>query len=115
MRELESRAALIPNGKSIFRAPLEIYHDQDESNFDFEQGDSAHKRAVSPSCTGQRSSGSKVIRSEILAASIIENRQSRNMGGFQKCPLCPFLSSVDLAQYTTSTHHTTRTKIEGLI
>jgi hypothetical protein len=26
------------------RASLEIYHDRDESNFDFEQGDSAHRR-----------------------------------------------------------------------
>ena len=49
------------------RAPLEIYHDRDEINFDFEQGDSAHRRAVSPSCTDQDSLGSKVLRSDRLA------------------------------------------------
>jgi|GEM_PF-3022908 len=54
--------------KRYFRAPLEIYHNRDESNFDFEQGDSAHRRAVSPSCTDQRRPESKVIRSERLAA-----------------------------------------------
>ena len=47
-----------------YRAPQETYQDRDEYNFDFEQGDSVHRRAGSPSCTDQRSSESKVFRFE---------------------------------------------------
>ena len=32
------------------RTPLKTYQDRDEYNFDFEQGDSVHRRAGSPSC-----------------------------------------------------------------
>jgi len=35
---------------SIIRASLKTYQDRDEYNFDFEQGDSVHRRAGSPSC-----------------------------------------------------------------
>jgi hypothetical protein len=34
----------------IFRAPLKTYQNRDEYNFDYEQGDSVHRRAGSPSC-----------------------------------------------------------------
>ena len=92
------------------RAPLKTYQDRDEYIFDFEQGDSVHRRAGSPSCTDQRSSEPKVYRFERLAACcalaallsprqgfqpnrwreslacITANRQSRHMGGFQRCP-----------------------------
>ena len=92
------------------RAPLKPYQDRDEYNFDFEQGDSVHRRAGSPSCADQRSSEPKVFRFERLAtccalaallsprqgfqpnrwreslACITANRQSRHMGGFQRCP-----------------------------
>ena len=91
-------------------APLKTYQDRDEYNFDFEQGDSVHRRAGSPSCADQRSSEPKVFRFERLAACcalaallsprqgfqpnrwreslacITANRQSRHMGGFQRCP-----------------------------
>ena len=52
----------------MFRAPLKTYQDRDEYNFDFEQGDSVHRRAGSPSCADQRSSEPKVFRFERLAA-----------------------------------------------
>ena len=92
-------------------APLKTYQDRDEYNFDFEQGDSVHRRAGSPSCADQRSSEPKVFRFERLAtccalaallsprqgfqpnrwreslACITANRQSRHMGGFQRDPL----------------------------
>jgi len=98
----------------IFRAPLKTYQDRDEYNFDFEQGDSAHMRAGSPSCADQRSSEPKVFRFERRAACcalaallsprqgfqpnrwreslafITANRKSRHMGGFQRCPLNKF-------------------------
>ena len=45
--------------KFKIRAPLKTYQDRDEYNFDFEQGDSVHRRAVSPSCADQRSSEPK--------------------------------------------------------
>ena len=100
-----------PDGQNDFRAPLKTYHDRDESNFDFVQCDSAHRRAGSPSCSDQRRSKTKVLRSERLAACcaqaallaprqgfqpnrrheslacITANQQSRHMGGFQRCPL----------------------------
>lgn len=41
------------------RAPLKTYHFRDEITFDFEQGDSIHMRAGSPSCADQRRSNSK--------------------------------------------------------
>ena len=103
------------------RAPLKIYQDRDEYNFDFEQGDSVHRRAGSHSCADQRSSEPKLFRFERLAtccalaallsprqgfqpnrwreslACITANWQSRHMGGFQRCPLMtqlpPILSS----------------------
>jgi hypothetical protein len=56
----------LPN--SMFRASLKTYQDRDEYNFDFEQGDSVHRRAGSPSCADQRSSEPKVFRFERLAA-----------------------------------------------
>ena len=98
----------LPN--SMFRAPLKTYQDRDEYNFDFEQGDSMHRRAGSPSCADQRSSEPKVFRFERLAACcalaallsprqgfqpnrwreslacITANRQSRHMGSLQRCP-----------------------------
>ena len=94
-----------------FRAPLKTYQDRDEHNFDFELGDSVHRRAGSPSCADQRSSEPKVFRFERLAACcalaallsprqgfqpnrwreslacITASRQSRHMGGFKRCPL----------------------------
>jgi|GEM_PF-2367426 len=100
------------------RAPLKTYQDRDEYNFDFEQGDSVHRRAGSPSCADQRSSEPKVYRFERLAACcalaallsprqgfqpirwreslacITANRQSRHMRGFQRCPLVIFVDSV---------------------
>ena len=93
------------------RALLKTYQDRDEYNFDFEQGDSVHRRAGSPSCADQRSSEPKVFRFDRLAACcalaalrsprqgfqpnrwreslacITANLQSRHMGGFQRCPL----------------------------
>jgi hypothetical protein len=95
----------------VLGAPLKTYHDRDEYNFDFEQGDSVHRRAGSPSCADQRGSELKVFRFERLAACcalaallsprqgfqpnrwreslacITANRQSRHMGGFQRCPV----------------------------
>ena len=100
------------------RAPLKTYQDRDEYNFDFEQGDSAHRRAVSPSYADQRSSETKVRRSDRLAACcalaallsprqgfqpnrwreslacITANRQSRHKGGFQRMPLSQFGSKT---------------------
>ena len=96
--------------RNYFWAPLKTYQDRDEYNFDFEQGDSVHRRAGSPSCADQRSSEPKVFRFERLAACcalvallsprqgfqpnrwreslacITANRQSRHMRGFQRCP-----------------------------
>ena len=51
-----------------FWAPLKTYQDRDEYNFDFELGDSVHRRAGSHSYADQRSSGPKVFRFERLAA-----------------------------------------------
>ena len=104
----------------VLRAPLKTYQDRDEYNFDFEQGDSVHRRAGSPSCADQRSSEPKVYRFERLAACcalaallsprqgfqpnrwreslacITANRQSRHMRGFQRCPKCVHLLAEDM-------------------
>ena len=115
MRELQSRAALIPKGKSIFRAPLKSTMTETKAILILSKATLRTRGLSALRAKTNAAQDQKVLRSEILAASITENRQSRNMGVFQKCPLYPFLSSVELAQYTSSTHHTKCTKIEGLI
>ena len=51
----------------VFTAHLKTYQDRDDYTFDFEQGDSVHRRAGSPACADQRSSEPKVFRLERLA------------------------------------------------